>query len=142
MEETTTKKSVLEKAVGRRVQRILLAEDDRFLRTAAESMLRRHGFKVITAVDGEETLQLARTEAPDLILLDLILPKLQGFEVLRILKQDRVTSSIPVIVLSSLGQEGDMQQTMEAGAIAHLIKANLSLKELVEQVKRVLNGGD
>lgn len=72
--------------MGEGPARILLAEDDRFLRKAAEATLRQRGFTVLTATDGEETLQRARAEAPDLILLDLIMPKLQGFEVLRTLK--------------------------------------------------------
>lgn len=125
--------------MGSLARRILLAEDDRFLRKAAEATLRRHGFAVLTAVDGEEALHLARTEAPDLVLLDLIMPKLQGFEVLRALKQDPATAPIPVIVLSNLGQEGDVHQAMEAGAVAYLIKAGMPLQDLVTKVENVLN---
>jgi|SRR5687768_5106033 CheY-like chemotaxis protein len=120
---------------------ILLVEDDRFLRKAAEATLRRHGFTVRTAADGEEALQRVRDEAPDLVLLDLIMPKLQGFEVLRILKQDPATKQIPVVVLSNLGQESDVQQALQSGAAAYFIKANLSLQDLVTQVHRVLTGG-
>jgi CheY-like chemotaxis protein len=121
-------------------RRILLAEDDRFLRKAAEATLRRRGFTVLAAVDGEEALRLARTEAPDLVLLDLIMPKLQGFEVLRALKQDPATAAIPVIVLSNLGQESDVQQAIEAGAVAYLIKANIPLQDLVTKVEDALDG--
>ncbi len=92
--------------------RILLAEDDRFLRRAAEATLRRHGFDVLTAVDGEEALRLARAERPDLVLLDLIMPKLQGFEVLRALKEDAATANIPVVVVSNLGQDNDVRQAL------------------------------
>jgi CheY-like chemotaxis protein len=123
------------------VQRILLVEDDRFLRKAAEATLRRSGFVVRTAVDGEEALQRIQEEAPDLVLLDLIMPKLQGFEVLRILKQDPATRQIPVVVLSNLGQESDVQQALQGGAIAYLIKANLSLQDLVTHVQKILQGG-
>ena len=126
--------------MGERSRRVLLAEDDRFLRKAAEATLRRHGFTVFTAVDGEEALRLAREEAPDLILLDMIMPKLQGFEVLRTLKQDPATSRIPVIVVSNLGQEQDVQQALRAGALAYLIKTNLSLQDLVKRVQEVLEG--
>ena len=124
-----------------RVWRILLAEDDRFLRKAAEATLRQNGFTVLTAVDGEEALRLARAEAPDLVLLDLIMPKMQGFEVLRTLKQDPATAGIPVIVLSNLGQDSDVQRALEAGAAAYLIKANLPLHDLVLRVRATLEGG-
>jgi len=124
-----------------RVWRILLAEDDRFLRKAAEATLRQNGFVVLAAVDGEEALRLARAEAPDLVLLDLIMPKMQGFEVLRALKQDPATAGIPVIVLSNLGQDSDVQRALEAGAAAYLIKANLPLHDLVLRVRATLEGG-
>lgn len=127
--------------MGQQSKSILLVEDDRFLRKAAEATLRRHGFIVRTAADGEEALQCVRDEVPDLVLLDLIMPKLQGFEVLRILKQDPATKQIPVVVLSNLGQDSDVQQALQGGAAAYFIKANLSLQDLVTQVQRVLTGG-
>lgn len=117
--------------------RILLIEDDRFLRRAADAALRRNGFTVLTAVDGEEGLRLARAEKPDLVLLDLIMPGLQGFEVLKLLKADADTSSIPVIVLSNLGQDSDVQHALAAGAEDYLIKANLALDMLIARVKIV-----
>jgi CheY-like chemotaxis protein len=122
-------------------RRVLLAEDDRFLRRAAESRLRQNGFTVLPAVDGEEALKVARAERPDLILLDLIMPKLQGFEVLKALKQDPATAPIPVIVLSNLGQDEDLKQAMELGAIAYFIKAHLSLQDLVQRVAQTLATG-
>jgi CheY-like chemotaxis protein len=69
------------------------------------------------------------------------MPKLQGFEVLRILKQDPTTKQIPVVVLSNLGQDSDVQEALQGGAVAYFIKANLSLQDLVAQVQRVLTGG-
>jgi CheY-like chemotaxis protein len=122
-------------------RRVLLAEDDRFLRRAAESRLRQNGFTVLPAVDGEEALKVARAERPDLILLDLIMPKLQGFEVLKALKQDPATAPIPVIVLSNLGQDQDLKRAMELGAIAYFIKAHLSLQDLVQRVAQTLATG-
>jgi len=119
-------------------KRILVAEDDRFLRKAAEVTLRRHGFTVLTASDGEAALQIARAETPDLVLLDLIMPRLQGFEVLRTLKQDPATEAIPVIVLSSLSQASDVRQAMEEGAAAYFVKADLSLQALVQRVEEAL----
>ena len=121
-------------------KRILLVEDDRFLRKAAETSLTRHGYHVVTACDGEEALRLARSEKPDLILLDLIIPKVQGFEVLRTLKADAEMAAIPVIVLSNLSQDHDRDATLAAGAMAHLVKANISLEHLVATVDRALAG--
>ena len=118
--------------------RILLAEDDRFLRRAAEATLKRRGYTVLTAVDGEETLRLARAETPDLILLDLIMPKMQGFEVLRQLKEDPATRAIPVVVLSNLSQDSDAKQAEALGAAGYLVKANLSLDELAKRVDELL----
>lgn len=121
-------------------RRILLAEDDRFLRKAAEATLTREGFEVVTAGDGEEALAAARTAPPPhLILLDLIMPKLHGFDVLKALKDDPATAAIPVIVLSNLGQEGDVERALAAGAVAYFIKANVSLKGLVQQVNDALS---
>jgi len=120
--------------------RVLLAEDDRFLRRAAEVELRRHGYVVLAAADGEEALKIATEQIPDIILLDLIMPKMQGFEVLRKLKQQESTAKIPVLIMSNLGQDQDVQQAMEGGAIAYLIKSNLSLKDLARNVEQVLKG--
>jgi two-component system phosphate regulon response regulator PhoB len=120
--------------MGDAVRRVLLAEDDRFLRKAAETALKRHGFTVVAAVDGEEALRLARAAPPDLVLVDLIMPRMQGFEVLRALKADPATAPIPVVILSNLGQDGDMKQAMDAGAAGYFVKANLSLQDLVKRV--------
>jgi DNA-binding response OmpR family regulator len=117
------------------MQRILVIEDDRFLRKAAEAALRRHGYTVLTALDGETGLAVARVEHPDLVLLDLIMPGMQGFEVLKLLKEDASTSSIPVIILSNLGQDSDVKKALEAGAVDYLVKANLALDTLVGRVK-------
>ncbi len=122
-------------AAGRR---ILLAEDDRFLRKAAESALTRSGYTVVTAADGDEALARARDSAPELVLLDLIMPGRNGFDVLHALKSDPATKAIPVIVLSNLGQDGDVQRALALGAAAYCIKANLSLQGLVRQVEGVL----
>jgi two-component system alkaline phosphatase synthesis response regulator PhoP len=123
-------------------KRILLVEDDRFQRTAVEAALRQQGFDVRIAVDGEEALRLlSEAERPDLVLLDLIMPKVSGFEVLRRLKQDPATSGIPVLVLSNLGQKGDVEQATQAGAAAYLVKAKVTLRELVDRVKATLHQG-
>jgi len=124
-----------------RARRVLLAEDDRFLRRAAEARLTRHGLQVLTAADGEEALRVARAEPLDLVLLDVVMPKLDGFEVLKSLRQDAATANLPVIVLSNLGQERDVAQAKALGAIAFLVKANLSLQDLVDRVDAALAPG-
>lgn len=123
------------------MMRVVVADDDRMFRKAAETILRRQGYVVVTASDGEEALQLIRSERPDIIVLDLIMPKLQGFDVLQTLKQDSVTASIPVIVLSSLTQEQDKQEALDLGAAAYFNKATFSLGELVKQVESTLAKG-
>jgi DNA-binding response OmpR family regulator len=120
-------------------QRILLAEDDRFLRKSAAAMLRRQGFIVMAAEDGEDALRLARTESPDLILLDVIMPKIQGFDVLRALKSDPHTSPIPVIILSNLGQESDSLAAREMGALDYWVKSNVALEELAMRVGQAIS---
>lgn len=119
-------------------KRILLVEDDRFLRRACEAALRQRGFAVVAATDGEEGLRLARAETPDLVLLDLLMPKLPGIEVLRALKADPATKNIPVLILSNSSREQDVSEVIGLGAVDYWVKANLSLKELGERVSRLL----
>jgi CheY-like chemotaxis protein len=119
--------------------KVLLAEDDRFLRRAAETTLRRHGLTVVTAVDGDEALAAARRELPDLILLDMIMPKVQGFEVLQALKEDPTTAAIPVVVLSNLSQESDSKTACQMGALDYWVKANISLEELARRVTGLIS---
>jgi CheY-like chemotaxis protein len=108
------------------VKSILLVEDSRFLRRANERVLTKAGYEVVTAADGEEALQLARTSVPDLILLDMLLPKLGGPEVLRALRSNPATAAIPVVVLSSLPQTNEKKLKGE-GAVAYVEKSRLDL---------------
>jgi DNA-binding response OmpR family regulator len=120
--------------------RVLVVEDDRFLRRACEASLRHRGFDVIVAADGEEGLQLARAERPALVLLDLLMPKMSGLEVLRALKGDEATRGIPVLVLSNSSRQQDVDEIMQLGAVGYLVKADLSLRELGDRVTRILQG--
>ena len=117
--------------------RVLLAEDDRVLRRAGEVMLRKHGYEVSLAADGEEALVRAREDKPDLILLDVILPKMLGFEVLRLLKASEATARIPVVMLSNLEQESDQREALDAGAIAFITKSNVRLDRLAAEVDAI-----
>jgi CheY-like chemotaxis protein len=119
--------------------RVLLAEDDRILRKAGETSLTRKGYSVIPALDGEDALAKAFAHQPDLILLDVMMPKMQGFDVLARLKSDATTRDIPVIMLSNLEQEAEVRRSIEGGARSYLVKSNVPLDELAERVAEVLN---
>jgi CheY-like chemotaxis protein len=120
--------------------RILLIEDDKFLRRACEVGLKKRGFVVITANDGEEGLQKAQEESFDLILMDMLMPKLSGLEALEALKKDDRTRPIPVVILSNSSLDTDMQRAMELGAAGYMIKASLSLQELGDHVLSFIKG--
>jgi CheY-like chemotaxis protein len=106
--------------------RILLVEDSKFLRMATERALARAGYEVTTAVDGEEALILARQKTPDLILLDMLLPKMSGPDVLKALKQDSATRLIPVVVMTGMSQKNAVRLQQD-GALAFLEKSALEL---------------
>ncbi len=114
--------------------RVLLVEDDQFLRKACEAGLKKRGLTVLTAVDGEEGLRRAQAEIPDLILLDMLMPKLSGMQTLEALKKDERTRAIPVVILSNSSLDSDLQKAKDLGAAGYLVKASLSLKELGDQV--------
>jgi len=94
---------------------------------------------MISALDGETGLRLAKSAKPDVILLDLILPRVHGFTVLKQLKEDEETKAIPVIVLTNLEEMGDINRAIELGATTYLVKAQYSLEEVLEKVKKVLS---
>jgi CheY-like chemotaxis protein len=120
--------------------RILLIEDDKFLRRACEVGLKKRGFTVVTANDGEEGLQKAQTDSFDLILMDMLMPKLSGLEALEALKKDERTRGIPVVILSNSSLDTDMQRAMELGAAGYMVKASLSLQELGDHVLSFIKG--
>jgi CheY-like chemotaxis protein len=106
--------------------KVLVVEDSKFLRIATERALSRAGFAVSTAADGEEALQVANDQLPDIILLDMMLPKLSGTDVLRALKANPATVDIPVIVLTSLSQRNE-EKLLSEGAAAYFEKSTLEL---------------
>jgi CheY-like chemotaxis protein len=121
--------------------KVLLVEDSKFLRMTNERALSRAGFQVSTAADGEEALQVANDKLPDIILLDMLLPKLSGPEVLKALKATPATMHIPVIVLTSLSQKNE-EKLLHEGAAAYFEKSSLELDKgsdrLAETVENVL----
>jgi CheY-like chemotaxis protein len=119
-------------------KKILVVEDDKFLRKVYESKLPKEGFLVISATNGEEGLAAIKKELPDIVLLDLIMPVMTGFEMLEQVNKDKSLSKIPVLVLSNLGQDDDVKKAKDLGAKDFLIKSNLSVKEIIEKVKQYL----
>jgi len=118
--------------------KILFIEDEPTLQKELNEILKQEGFKILAAFDGEEGLKLAREEKPNLILLDLILPKKDGFEVLKELKADEKMKDIPVIVLTNLEGIGDVEKAIELGATTYLVKANYKLEDVVTKIKDFL----
>ena len=117
---------------------ILLVEDDNFLRDLISQKLKRESFNVIEAIDGEDGVKKTGEHKPHLILLDLILPGMDGFEVLRDIHGNENFKKIPVIILSNLGQKDDIEKGMRFGAIDYLVKAHNTPGEIVDKVKEVL----
>lgn len=119
-------------------KKILIIEDDRFLRELIARKLTAEGFSVLEGVDGEEGIKKAKKEKPDLVLLDLILPGVDGFGVLTRMKEDPSLALIPVIILSNLGQKEEIDKGIKLGATDYLIKAHFTPNEIVEKIKNVL----
>jgi DNA-binding response OmpR family regulator len=117
---------------------VLVVEDDQFLRDLIVKKLEEEGLRTMQAIDGEEGLRVIRENKPDIILLDLILPGIDGFEVLKQTKADPAISGIPIVILSNLGQKDDVGRGMELGAKDYLIKAHFTPGEIVQKVKEIL----
>jgi len=120
--------------------KILVVEDDKFLRDLILRKLKTENFETVFAKDGEEALKKIKEEKPSLILLDLILPGIDGFEVLRQIKSDssETLRKIPVIILSNLGQRDDVEKGINLGAVDFLVKAHFTPGEIVDKIKEVL----
>lgn len=117
---------------------ILIIEDDKFLRELIAGKLTKEGYKISEAIDGEEGIRKIRDEKPDLILLDLILPGIDGFEVLSRMEKEPSIAKIPVIILSNLGQREDVERGLKMGAVDYLIKAHFTPREVIDKIKAVL----
>jgi DNA-binding response OmpR family regulator len=119
-------------------KKILMVEDNIFLRKLYRDKLTRAGFSFVEATNGVEGINKAVFEKPDLIILDLILPRKNGFDVLAELKQKSEVKSIPVIILSNLSQESDVKEAMRLGAKDYLVKTEVRLSEVVEKLKKIV----
>ncbi len=120
--------------------KILLAEDDLFLSSLLKNRLQNEGMEITLAEDGEEVLHILKSIKPDLILLDLILPKKSGFEVLEEIASDPQMQlyELPVFIISNLGQPEDISRGQQLGAIEYFVKAKTSIDELVQKIKDFL----
>lgn len=119
-------------------KKILLAEDEKMIADMYSTKFTLEGYEVVTARDGAEALAMAKSEKPDIILLDIIMPKLDGFAALKSIREDAILKSTPVILLTNLGQEDDIKKGKQLGADDYFVKANHSPQEIVEKVKTVL----
>ena len=119
--------------------KILLVEDDKFLRDLIVKKLKIQNYEVSEAINGEESLKKAKEEKPNLILLDLVLAGMDGFEILKRLKIDPDTSKIPVVIMSNLGQRDDIEKCQQLGAADFLIKAKLNLGDIAGKIESLLN---
>ena len=120
-------------------RKILFVDDDSFLRKVYDAELSEQKFDVVLAVDGQDGLDKAHSEDPGLIILDMIMPKKNGFEVLTALQNDPKTAAIPVIILSNLGQAIDRQKGIDLGAADYLVKDSATLGVIINKINHILN---
>ncbi len=122
-------------------KKVLMIEDDRFLRKLYKNKLTSAGFDFIEATNGVEGLNKVMAEKPDLVLLDLVLPRKNGFDVLIEMRKNKKTKGIPVIILSNLGQESDIKKGLSLGAQDYLIKTKVNFSGVISKVKEWLIKG-
>jgi DNA-binding response OmpR family regulator len=117
---------------------IMIIEDDRFLSSLMKARLEKDGFAVIQAFDGEEAIQIFKQQTPDLIILDLIMPKVTGFEVLQTISITPQLEKIPVVILSNLAQDSDIEKARQLGAKEYFVKVKVSIDDLVGRIKTLV----
>lgn len=122
------------------VKTILYVEDNEVNRRIVQDLLRRTSYRLIEAPDGEAGLEMARRERPDLILMDIQLPKISGIEATRTLRREPATAAIPIIAITSFALAGDEQKAKEAGATAYLAKP-YSPRDLLEMIRKLVPEG-
>ncbi len=121
------------------MKKILLVEDDNFIIDIYVTKLKEVGFSVQSAVNGEDALAKIKQSRPDLVLLDIVLPQVTGFEFLQEIKSMPELKNVPVIVISNLGQKKEVEKGLSLGAAKYLIKAHYTPTEVVEEIRAVLN---
>lgn len=120
------------------MKKILIAEDDKFLSSAYRFKLAKAGFEVQIVGDGAELLKVLETYVPDLILLDLVMPVMDGFTALENIKLNPKFKSVPVLIVSNLSQKEDIDRTKELGATDFVVKSDMSLDNLIEKINKLI----
>ena len=120
------------------MSKVMLVEDDNNLREIYEARLQAEGYTIVTAHDGEEALTVAKNERPDLIISDVMMPKISGFEMLDILRNTEGLKDVKVIMLTALGQSDDQQRADRLGADSYLVKSQVTLEDIVKVAGRLL----
>ena len=117
---------------------LLIAEDDGLLQKVFQTKFEKAGYRVTIAGDGEDALLKMRSEKPDMLLLDIRMPKKDGFQVLSEMKQDPEICDIPVLILSNLSQDPDIETGLKLGALDYIVKSDLSISDVVRKVQQYL----
>lgn len=120
------------------VKKIMVVEDDRFLSSLVKARLEKDGFTVVQAFDGEEAIQMIKTERPNLVILDLIMPKVTGFEVLQTISITPGFEHTPVVILSNLAQDSDIEKARQLGAREYFVKVKISIDDLIGKIKELV----
>lgn len=118
--------------------KVLIIEDDKFLSAILKGRLEKEAYTVFQAFDGEEGLNMMRETKPDLVILDLIMPKVSGFEFLESVSADPLLNQIPIVVISNLGQESDIEKAKNLGVMEYYVKARVSIDELNQIIKNFI----
>ena len=119
-------------------KKIMIVEDDRFLSSLIKARLEKDGFSVAQAFDGEEAIQMLKGDRPDLIILDLIMPKVTGFEVLQMISTTPGLERAPVVILSNLAQDSDIEKARQLGAREYFVKVKISIDDLIGKIKELV----
>lgn len=119
-------------------KKIMVIEDDRFLSSLIKARLEKDGFTVIQAFDGEEAMQLLKADKPNLVILDLIMPKVTGFEVLQMISITPGFEGVPVVILSNLAQDSDIEKARQLGAKEYFVKVKISIDDLIGKIKTLV----
>lgn len=122
-----------------RKTKVLIVEDEEILLTALSEELNQEGFQTVLAKDGVEGVEKCQSEKPDLVLLDLVMPRLDGIGALKQMKENESTRSIPVVILTNLSDYDKVSDALSLGAMDYLVKANYRLEELVFKIKGIVS---